>query len=65
MTCTPCLERRGAEYRRLARMDSSHDDGRGSLVVVVVLVDRLVGVDVGLAVGLEDVELSGWPRSLE
>ena len=35
-------------------------------VVVVVLVgDRAVGVDVGLAVGLDDVELSGWPCSLE
>eukprot|EP00959_Pyramimonas_sp_CCMP1952_P356029 7456339-Pyramimonas_sp.AAC.1 len=35
-------------------------------VVVVVLVgDRAVGVDVGLAIGLDDVELSGWPCSLE
>eukprot|EP00976_Prorocentrum_cordatum_P058063 1170138-Prorocentrum_minimum.AAC.1 len=35
-------------------------------VVVVVLVDdRAVGVDVGLAVGLDDGELSGWPCSLE
>ena len=36
-------------------------------VVVVVLVGDRAGadVDVGLAVGLEDVELSGWPCSLE
>eukprot|EP00976_Prorocentrum_cordatum_P034671 705179-Prorocentrum_minimum.AAC.1 len=35
-------------------------------VVVVVLVgDRAVGVDVGLVVGLDDVELFGWPCSLE
>ena len=34
-------------------------------VVVVVLVgDRAVGVDVGLVVGLDDVELFGWPCSL-
>ena len=36
-------------------------------VVVVVLVGDRAGadVDVGLDVGLEDVELSGWPCSLE
>ena len=35
-------------------------------VVVVVLVGDRAGADVvGLAVGLEDVELSGWPCSLE